>query len=495
MSIFDDILDNLDNVYEGGKVIVPFIDDLNKSNKAESDKLNRKLAKYNRFLDGSRELMLTYQKLRPKEIELQYTMNKIFVSDKNLGIPTITKGLSYFLSSRLISSGLTYVIGRLVATWIVNQTVELAAMDAAGVAIATRQAALAAYASRMRLLATALPRVANVVALGLIVYDLWSNGKDFKEKAAEIKKQSNDINNNITELKQSMRQLLTDFGDMCDRYSQTDNVSSASAHFTKSGLKEKLTKFINGVDDDSVSEQIYSNNINELVEYAGIVLQVITSLQIDAQALLMQQDGDLQKAYHLLLKKVDYEIVRSTYSNIEKILSAINTPEVLNSGWNEISIQIQSDSSFKIVERKPIAYTRSESFGGDGGNEFIDDVGDKRLTGVVIRHDDIIDAIQGIYNGEKGTLHGNTSGDVESIISLENDEVITEIAVSTRYQEAFDSSMTISGICITTTKQTYPLYGKGEPTHKIPGPIYGFYGRAGKYVYCLGGLTLPTPKN
>jgi hypothetical protein len=140
---------------------------------------------------------------------------------------------------------------------------------------------------------------------------------------------------------------------------------------------------------------------------------------------------------------------------------------------------------------------QSFSYGGSGGQEFVDDAipPGSRVIEVLVRAMRRLDAVQIIYESPDGARHplpqhGGQGGDLYPPFTLDNDEYIT--GISGRFGARVDS------LRIHTNRQTSILYGGGEggrggrDDYHIEVPagheFVGFYGRSGSEVDRIGVL-------
>jgi hypothetical protein len=136
-----------------------------------------------------------------------------------------------------------------------------------------------------------------------------------------------------------------------------------------------------------------------------------------------------------------------------------------------------------------VAYKRTAAYGGPGGNAFADDLTRAvRMAGFVIRHDQLVDGIMGLYkdaNGYtfEGPWHGGQGGHV-TYVTFDDDEYLTRVDI--KYATLVDHMV------FHTNKRRYPAVGYyGGPggdyeVQTIAQRLVGFYGRGDKYLDQIG---------
>lgn len=129
-------------------------------------------------------------------------------------------------------------------------------------------------------------------------------------------------------------------------------------------------------------------------------------------------------------------------------------------------------------------YLRSSAEVGGGGTPFSDTPPEgQRLTRLLVRSGDVVDAIQASYGGKVMPLHGGSGGGA-NVIDLAGGEYITEI--SGQYGSYF-GAVHILQLTVRTNLRTLPTYGS---THfaRDPRP-FSFKAESGESIVAFSGRT------
>lgn len=136
------------------------------------------------------------------------------------------------------------------------------------------------------------------------------------------------------------------------------------------------------------------------------------------------------------------------------------------------------------------AYTKSQQYGGNGGNPFSDDLTQScRLSTVTIRSGDLVDAIEGTYTSPSGAQfsgghHGGGGGQLQSF-DLAPGEYIVRVDVR--------SGSSVDQLKFTTNHgNVHGPYGGdgGDPSELSDVHIGGFFGQSGDLLDNVGFFTL-----
>jgi hypothetical protein len=140
-----------------------------------------------------------------------------------------------------------------------------------------------------------------------------------------------------------------------------------------------------------------------------------------------------------------------------------------------------------------MAWTQSDTHGGNGGDAFSDDLTQVlRLAGFRIIYGSYVNGIQPTFLvcGDRkvtGILHGGEGAEKKETVELAPDEIVRSVDGR--------SGTYVDQLLITTNKATYgPYGGQGGSawTEDRLDSLGGFYGRSGKYLDQIG-LFTPCP--
>ena len=139
-----------------------------------------------------------------------------------------------------------------------------------------------------------------------------------------------------------------------------------------------------------------------------------------------------------------------------------------------------------------MAYSRSPSYGGTGGNAFSDNLTETtQLIGINISAGGVVDSIQGVFSTTAGSSvtgpkYGGGGG-TPQVIKLDQGDVI--VRVEGRYGDSLDQVE-----FFTANGAHYgPYGGDGGKPFTISGvKVGGFFGRAGDQIDQFGIFTLFT---
>lgn len=187
---------------------------------------------------------------------------------------------------------------------------------------------------------------------------------------------------------------------------------------------------------------------------------------VDDEAFVIGSDN----LYPGFLSEFDYLVEGKDAVN--KLLESYWEPLWKYSGPHCINVQVSK------------GYSRAAAEVGGGGTAFSDTPPEgQRLTRLLVRSGDVVDAIQATYGGKELPLHGGPSGGANAI-DLSEGEYITEI--SGQYGGYF-GAVHILELSIRTNRRMLPTYGSTRYAEN-PRP-FSFKAESGEAIVAFSGRT------